>query len=94
MSSKIKNIPKNIYLQVDSDEDNSEIDFKDLEGITWCADKINDTDLKFQLNETGNRLFTKAEMIDFAMYASNIDDDKVKREVLETNFDIWAFVRK
>jgi hypothetical protein len=31
----IKNIPKNIYLQVDADGDNSEIEFKELVGVSW-----------------------------------------------------------
>ena len=64
----IKNIPKNIYLQVDMDGDTSEVEFKDLSGVSWCADRINDTDLKFQLNQTDNRLFTKEDMIAFATY--------------------------
>ena len=32
--------PKEIYLQVESEDDFHE-------GITWCEDKINDTDVKY-----------------------------------------------
>jgi hypothetical protein len=93
---KIKNVPKNIYLQVDSDGDNSEIEFKDLAGVSWCADKINDTDLKFQLNQTDNRLFTKADMIAFALYAPDFHFNNVleKKEYLEKGFETWALRRR
>jgi hypothetical protein len=94
MNNNIKNIPKNIYLQVDMDGDTSEVDFKDLAGITWCADRIHDTDLKFQLNQTDNRLFTKEELIAFATYAPDFKSVAEKRAYLEENFDTWAFIRK
>jgi hypothetical protein len=88
----IKNIPKNIYLQVDMEGDTSEVEFKDLAGVSWCADKINDTDLKFQFNNTNNRLFTKEQVIAFAIYAPNFEDIKVKKAYLEDHFETWAFV--
>ena len=90
----IKNIPKNIYLQVDIGKDTSEVEFKDLSGVSWCADKINDTDLKFQLNQTNNKLFTKEEVIAFALYAPNFEDLRVKKAYLEDHFETWAFIRK
>jgi hypothetical protein len=90
----IKNIPKNIYLQVDMDGDTSEVDFKDLSGVTWCADKIHDTDLKFQLNQTDNRLFTKEDMIAFATYVPDFKNIIDKREYMKNNFDTWALHRK
>lgn len=92
--SNIKNIPKNIYLQVDMDGDTSEVDFKDLSGVTWCADKIHDTDLKFQLNQTDNRLFTKEDMIAFATYVPDFKSIIDKREYMKNNFDAWALHRK
>lgn len=96
MSNPIKNIPKNIYLQIDSEGDDSEIEFKDLAGVTWCADRINDSDLKFQLNQTDNRLFTKEDMIAFAFYAPDFHFNNVleKKEYLEKGFDTWALRRK
>lgn len=92
----IKNIPKNIYLQVDSDGDDSEIEFKDLSGVTWCTEKINDTDLKFQLNKTNNRLFTKEDMIAFALYAPDFYFNNVleKKDYLEKGFSTWVLHRK
>ena len=90
----IKNIPKNIYLQVDMDGDTSEVEFKDLSGVSWCADRINDTDLKFQLNQTDNRLFTKEDMIAFATYVPDFKSIIDKREYMKNNFDIWALHRK
>lgn len=92
--SNIKNIPKNIYLQVDMDADTSEVEFKDLSGVSWCADRINDTDLKFQLNQTDNRLFTKEDMIAFATYVPDFKSIIDKREYMKNNFDIWALHRK
>jgi hypothetical protein len=92
--SNIKNIPKNIYLQVDGGGDNSEIDFKELVGITWCVDKVNETDLKYQLNQTSNRLFTKDDLIAFALYVPNFKSAEDKRKYLEDNFEVWALIRK
>ena len=94
--SNIKNIPLNIYLQVDSDGDISEVEFKDLAGVSWCSERINDTDLKFQLNQTNNRLFTKADMIAFALYAPDFHFNNVleKAEYLENGFDTWALHRR
>lgn len=94
MANNIKSIPKSIYLQVDSDGDNSEIEFKDLSGVSWCADRINDTDLKFQLNQTDNRLFTKEDMIAFATYVPDFKSIIDKREYMKNNFDTWALHRR
>ena len=41
----MKNIPKKIYLQVPDNEDVK--DFKDLFEVTWCVDKINDSDIEY-----------------------------------------------
>jgi len=90
----IKNIPKNIYLQVDMEGDTYEVEFKDLAGVSWCADKINDTDLKFQLNQTENRLFTKEDMIAFAIYTPDFKNVVEKRAYLEEHFETWTFIRK
>jgi hypothetical protein len=94
MSTNIKNIPNNIYLQVDMEGDTSEVEFKDLSGVSWCADRIHDTDLKFQLNKTNNLLFTKEELIAFALFAPEFSDIKVKKAYLEEHFETWSFLRK
>ena len=94
MNNNIKNIPKNIYLQVDSDGDDSEIEFKDLAGVSWCDERVYQSDLKFQLNQTDNRLFTKEDMIAFALYTPNFNSAIEKKEYLENGFDTWALHRK
>ncbi len=94
MSNNIKNIPANIYLQVDMDGDTSEVEFKNLSGVSWCSKRINDTDLKFQLNQTDNRLFTKEDMIAYATYVPDFKSIIEKREYMRKNFDTWALHRK
>lgn len=44
----MKNIPNRIYLQTGL-KDNAEMceDFNELDGISWCADKIYSDDLQF-----------------------------------------------
>lgn len=42
----MKNIPKKIYLQVDSENEKPE-DFKELREVTWCEDRINDSDIEY-----------------------------------------------
>ena len=48
----MKNIPKKIYLQIDSEncEYFKELeDFKELDEVTWCDERINKTDIEFEL---------------------------------------------
>jgi hypothetical protein len=50
MKAEMKNIPQKIYLQVGEDISYHENgDFKELEEVRWCADKINDTDIEYVL---------------------------------------------
>ena len=49
MSKPKKNIPKVIYLQIG--EDCEKKDFSDLEGITWCEDRINKNDIRYILDK-------------------------------------------
>lgn len=42
----MKNIPETIYLQTGEDTENIE-DFNQLEGVTWCKDRINESDLEY-----------------------------------------------
>lgn len=44
----MKNLPKKIYLQIDADGETPE-DFKELHGVSWCEDKINDNDCEYLL---------------------------------------------
>ena len=59
----MKNLPTKIYLQIDADGETPE-DFKDLHGISWCEDKINDNDIEYTLsNESESQ--RKDLLIDF-----------------------------
>lgn len=43
----MKNLPQRIFLQVgDVDKDT---DFSELSDITWCVDRINDSDIEYRL---------------------------------------------
>ena len=44
----MKNIPEKIYLQVDSSSELPD-DFNDLAGVTWCAERIHETDIEYLL---------------------------------------------
>lgn len=46
----MKNLPIRIYLQIDADGETPE-DFKELEGVTWCSERIYPTDVEYILNE-------------------------------------------
>jgi hypothetical protein len=48
----MKNIPQKIYLQVDPENEHPE-DFNKLHEVTWCEDKINDTDIEYHLKKSG-----------------------------------------
>lgn len=42
----MKNKPEKIFLQIGCDPEDVE-DFKDLSEVTWCKDKIHDSDLPY-----------------------------------------------
>jgi len=48
----MKNIPKKIYLQVGdlTPDEVAEIDFTDLAEVSWCIDRIYDSDIEFVLS--------------------------------------------
>jgi len=41
----MKDVPEKIFLQVEDSED--EDTFKDLEGVTWGCEKINENDIEY-----------------------------------------------
>jgi hypothetical protein len=44
----MKNLPDTIYLQTDPEnESDPDVDFNDLEGVTWCQNRINETDIAY-----------------------------------------------
>lgn len=44
----MKNLPEKIYLQIDADGETPE-DFNELDGVTWCPEKIHDNDVEYVL---------------------------------------------
>jgi hypothetical protein len=46
---QLKNIPDKIYLQTQEEEypDESVTDFKQLDGVTWCAGRVNESDIEY-----------------------------------------------
>jgi len=42
----MKNIPDKIYLQI-GDETPDDVDFKNLDEVTWCSDRINEKDIEY-----------------------------------------------
>lgn len=71
----MKNIPKLIYLQIGEDVSikENDSDFNDLAGISWCADKINNTDIEYVLKS--EETFTKEQMIQCYIDAVNNSGD-------------------
>lgn len=59
----MKNIPERIYLQVDADGELPE-DFKECYEVSWCADKIFDTDLVYYLEGNNkNHILSEEEFM-------------------------------
>ncbi len=50
----MKNLPKKIYLQVDPEKEYPE-DFNDLSEVTWCIDRICDTDIEYVLKKNDHK---------------------------------------
>lgn len=42
----MKNLPKRIYLNI-GDECPDDVDFRDLEEVTWSDERINDNDIEY-----------------------------------------------
>lgn len=45
-TTPMKNVPEKIYLQIDADGETPE-DFEELEGVSWCTDRINENDIEY-----------------------------------------------
>jgi len=59
----MKNEPEKIYLQIG--DDTEEIDtFNELDGITWCSERINENDIEYQKNLYDLNKCTRVEVID------------------------------
>ncbi len=50
----MKNLPEKIFLVIDTDGEEVE-DFKEMSGVSWCADRINDTDVEYALSKSESK---------------------------------------
>lgn len=88
----MKNIPKEIYLNLGIpkrvfDITRDDIDFKQLNGVSWSTDKIDDQDLKFVLSDVSQKreLLKKWwKYFDEESIATNCNDEE--REEVINNF--------
>ncbi len=55
-----KEVPKEIFLQVEEEDDGT-----DLGGTTWCADQINETDIRYVLAPPPSEAAPVAQFIDW-----------------------------
>lgn len=81
--SKMKNVPAKIYLQIDADGETPE-NFKELEGITWCSEKINQNDIEYIQADLSikSNIDIKKEILDVALRTNNIQlSDHILSEV-------------
>ena len=50
--------PERIYLQTElNDWDSEDIAWESLEGVTWCADRINDNDIEYVRRDIAAKLW-------------------------------------
>ena len=88
----MKNLPKRIYLQIDADGERPE-DFKDLSGVSWCADKIHDTDIPYVLESEGSEaveLLTEVRQ----RLLIDLDDNGEPRSSMADLMQMWDKVNK
>ena len=71
----MKNIPEKIYLQLG--EDIGE-DFKDHHEVSWCVDKIYDTDLEYVSIEQIAQLTAERDEFETQLIAAKLKIEKMK----------------
>lgn len=78
---KIKNLPKRIYLQIGEDcECNDWNDIYPTQEVSWCADKINNNDIVYNL---------KAGRVQ-----PEVSDDFGEPEINQVEYDKWLSDQK
>ena len=77
--SRIKNVPKSIYLNIDGDI--SDCKFNDLSEITWSEEKINKNDIKYSLVDNDELLNASIDLITM-----------LTEEGFDHEFDAWGRV--
>jgi len=76
----MENIPKKIYLQIGEDCPH-DVDFNELVGVSWCADKINENDIEFVLVREDENPFDMSNPIYEAGYNQGHFDAKYSEEI-------------
>ena len=77
----MKNIPKEIYLNLGIpkrvlDITRDDIDFKQLNGVGWSTDKIDDQDLKFVLSDVSQQRELLNRFLDWQDEDNGMENDK------------------
>jgi hypothetical protein len=53
----MKNLPEKIYLQIGEEADiNDTFDFNELVGVSWCSDKIEESDVEFVRSDIAEQM--------------------------------------
>jgi hypothetical protein len=93
MSKEMKSIPNMVYLQVDP-EGEKPADFKNLEGISWCEDRINDNDIAY-VRETLPKV-TRVEVIDQngRSYTNWNKDNRVELSLQDNGKTLKVFISR
>jgi hypothetical protein len=53
----MKNLPEKIYLQIGEEADiDDNLDFNELVGVSWCSDKIEESDVEFVRSDIAEQM--------------------------------------
>lgn len=86
----MKNIPKEIYLNLGIpkrvfDITRDDIDFKQLNGVGWSTDKIDDQDLKFVLSDVSQQRELLMATLTSRVLKIQSEPDGIVRETMINN---------
>jgi hypothetical protein len=75
----MKNLPEKIYLQIGEEADiDDNFDFNELVGVSWCSDKIEESDVEFVRSDISEQMakeFAEQEIINIlSMLSSPLTD--------------------
>lgn len=75
----MKNLPEKIYLQIGEEADiDDNLDFNELVGVSWCSDKIEESDVEFVRSDIARNMakeFAEQEIINIlSMLSSPLTD--------------------
>lgn len=83
----MKDAPKTIYLQV-CEENECDSEFSEHEGVTWCEDKINDSDIQYARSDISQQR-TWVGLTTEDIYACDQKSNLPQHDI--TNADLQAF---